>query len=368
MTSFRIFLVLTLLLLVGCATTKGKYGEDLNQPCRGAEDTIGDSNVVVNTNETKLFYSDVPIKTFSGIQSASLSGSELIISPIDRSLHEQYSAPMVATLYEKKYKAHPFKSLFYTIFTGGIFILKAPREFIPYTFGCTEKTLMYLDPDPRQKLKTSKTEWRDPKFRQYTDIHLCSIDSVCPSGLSCRASPTGHNICRPSGWKYTDSYENNAEKINGSVIHKFLISGFNRDYEYKGENNIDLTQAILATNFTGSTNLKITCIDCDLLGPEEQKLYKDTKKTIELTYDFRSIKESLSIKKAIQDKTEKENIRIRAIREKEIAIQEQKDNLNAQKERNGAPINRFKEQCAQLGFKAGTQDFGNCVLELNDAK
>ena len=365
MTSFRIFLVLTLLLLVGCATTKGKYGEDLNQPCRGAEDTIGDSNVVVNTNETKLFYSDVPIKTFSGIQSASLSGSVLTLSTIDRTLHEQYIAPLVATLDETKYKAHPFKSVFYTIFTGGIFILKAPRKFIPYTFGCTEKNLMYLDPDPRQKLKTGKTEWRDTKLRTYNDLfQSCNLDSDCPMGLSCRASPNGHNICRTSGWKYTDSYENNAEKINGSVLHKFLISGFNRDYEYKGENNIDLTQAILATNLTSSTNLKITCLDCDLLGSEEQKLYKSAKKTVELTYDFRPAKESFFIEKALQEKVDKENL----IKEKEIAIKEKEEYLNAQKERNGAPINRFKEQCMQLGFKAGTQDFGNCVLELNDAK
>ena len=28
----------------------------------------------------------------------------------------------------------------------------------------------------------------------------------------------------------------------------------------------------------------------------------------------------------------------------------------------------FKTQCKQLGFKVGTPDFGNCVLELNDAK
>jgi hypothetical protein len=34
------------------------------------------------------------------------------------------------------------------------------------------------------------------------------------------------------------------------------------------------------------------------------------------------------------------------------------------------PINLedFKAQCKKLGFKAGTQDFGNCVLELNDSK
>ena len=28
----------------------------------------------------------------------------------------------------------------------------------------------------------------------------------------------------------------------------------------------------------------------------------------------------------------------------------------------------FKTQCKQLGFKVGTTDFGNCVLELNDSK
>ena len=28
----------------------------------------------------------------------------------------------------------------------------------------------------------------------------------------------------------------------------------------------------------------------------------------------------------------------------------------------------FKAQCKELGFKVGTPDFGNCVLELNDSK
>ena len=34
------------------------------------------------------------------------------------------------------------------------------------------------------------------------------------------------------------------------------------------------------------------------------------------------------------------------------------------------PLNleEFKDQCKQLGFKAGTTDFGNCVLQLNEAK
>ena len=31
-------------------------------------------------------------------------------------------------------------------------------------------------------------------------------------------------------------------------------------------------------------------------------------------------------------------------------------------------LEEFKTQCNNLGFKVGTQDFGNCVLELNDSK
>jgi TPR repeat protein len=29
-------------------------------------------------------------------------------------------------------------------------------------------------------------------------------------------------------------------------------------------------------------------------------------------------------------------------------------------------LEQYKTQCKQLGFKAGTQDFGNCVLQLNE--
>ena len=31
-------------------------------------------------------------------------------------------------------------------------------------------------------------------------------------------------------------------------------------------------------------------------------------------------------------------------------------------------LDKFKAQCKALGFKAGTQDFGNCVLQLNEGK
>ena len=310
---FRIlFLVLLTSSLFGCATT-GKYGEDLGyQPCKGAEREHTSEAEKVDIGKLIYDYEENASKSFSGIQSARLNGAELILTAIQKSQYEQYSAPMVVELNKLEYEAHPIKGFLYAVFSVGIYPVFWPSNFIHYTFGCTEKTISSSKPDLLRKVKTGVTEWK--------------------------ANEESHG-------------------------HTFMVSGFNRDYyEYdpryeSNQANIDLTQAILATNLTGSTNLKITCIDCDLLGPEEQKLYKEAKKTVELTYDFRPVKELL--------------IELLIKAEKEKAIQRElqnKDNLNAQKERNGAPINRFKEQCAQLGFKAGTQDFGNCVLELNDAK
>ena len=321
MTSFRIFLVLTLLLLVGCATT-GKYGEDLGQSCKGADHSQSeDKYTIVKTTQTKTYKESVPQKQFGGIEASRLEKSNLMLGLVNKSLYDEYSIPLVTKIREVHYDSHLIKGFFKTTLALPFFVVFSPlyftvgderdrhlfHEFFEYytwnsVFGCTKKIL--LDPDPdldlNKKVKTGKSEWRD-----------------------------------------------------ATKIHEVLISGFNRDYEYKGENNIDLTQAILTTNLTSTTTLKITCMDCDLLGPAEQKLYKDAKKTVELTYDFRPVKELLI-------KAEKEKAIQRELQEKE--------NKKAEKERNGAPINRFKEQCMQLGFKAGTQDFGNCVLELNDAK
>lgn len=44
------------------------------------------------------------------------------------------------------------------------------------------------------------------------------------------------------------------------------------------------------------------------------------------------------------------------------------DNKEMPKKTTSVNLDEFKAQCTQLGFKAGTQDFGNCVLELNEGK
>ena len=94
-------------------------------------------------------------------------------------------------------------------------------------------------------------------------------------------------------------------------------------------------------------------MDCELQGSEEQNKYKDLKKTVEITADFRAIKENFisaeKFKLIEQNLNDKESLKIR-------------------KQDQGLPLEGFKAQCKELGFKAGTTAFGNCVLELNEAK
>jgi hypothetical protein len=127
---------------------------------------------------------------------------------------------------------------------------------------------------------------------------------------------------------------------------------------------INLSEAILNTDFTKTTTIKITCLDCDLLGEEEQALYKYAKKTVEITADFRAIKADLIV--------EAEKKKVAQVKhDKEVAIQrvvQAKEDLQRKKEAQSVPLNEFKAQCQELGFKLGSKEFGNCVLELNEAK
>lgn len=159
--------------------------------------------------------------------------------------------------------------------------------------------------------------------------------------------------------------------------HKILVSGFDRIYEFVTPNNylqkikeIDLSTPILNTSLPDSTTLKINCVDCNVLAAQEQSMHKNIKSTVETTYDFRTIKESLiksqnaklAQEEAIkleQDKSEKEW-------KERIDLKEKEDlKAKALKEVN---LGEFKTQCKELGFKVGTPDFGNCVLKLNEIK
>ena len=269
---FRSLLITLLtLFLYGCTTTTGgvgKFGEDLDvNKCEHAGKDHDDKYTIVETSYTSSFQGSSPRKHFSGIKNVKIEGSKLRFSLIDKSLYEEYSTPLVTKLDEIHHDAHPIggflRGLSYIAVVLPIQIAFSPLliwdkgyrstfgrgspGLSKFAFGCTEKKLLSKEPDLTQKVKTGKSVWRD--------------------------SPSPHT---------------------------FLISGFDKDYErdvyLHSSQDVDIelsNNGILNTELTKNTTVKITCLDCDLLSPEEQNLYKDVKKAVELTVDFRAIKESL---------------------------------------------------------------------------
>ncbi len=317
------------LLLGGCALTNTKEDPDI---CKHSSETtrkfgrttsIDKEVIKVETSEKSEFYELTPLKVFSGIESANLNKVYLTLKITDSGLFEQYSAPVVNSTIQARYEAHPFTGTFTPV---GIFVwLFNPTTMNAFTFGCTESTFLSSEPDKTRKVKTGKSEWKD---------------------------------------------------IQKS--HRILVSGFDKDYEFvlddKGRekpSEIDLSSAISNTELTKNTTLKITCLDCDLLGSQEQNLYKDRKINVVLTHDFRPIKKSLAESqkashaeeeriKIVQVKRDKEESKLRELQAKE--------DLKAERQKQGVPLDGFKAQCKELGFKVGSTDFGNCVLQLNDTK
>lgn len=282
-------------------------------------------SIIEETSEKKEFYGLTPIKKISGIESANFNNEKLALTLLDKGLFEQYSAPVENVLQKTYYNAHPVRVLFGTVFSGGLIWLIAPTKASHLAFGCTEQFLISTKPNESLKVKTGKSDW---------------------------------------------------QPIQKS--HRILVSGFNKDYEFAVENKgrpnqveIDLSSAILNTELTKNTNLKVACLDCDLLGSEEQNIYKDSKTNISLTHDFRSIKESLAESQKVRH-AEEERIKIeqikRDIEESKLRALQAKEDLKSERQKQGVPLDGFKNQCKELGFKVGSTDFGNCVLQLNEIK
>jgi len=320
MTIFRAsLLVLLTLLLVGCATTDTKndlaYGPKcipLNHSLKSIPTAITTTDIKIATLDKSDFYELTPTRVFNGIKSLNLHDTKLTLSLVDKAYFEQYSAPVINLVRESQYEAHPIRAFFGTIFTAGVIWVIAPKPYSDFASGCTDKSLISSNPDTTKKIKTGKTEWRE------------------------------------------------TEKA-----HKFLVSGFDKNYMFdiymstyerlpaSNQVVINLGAAIINTDLTNSTTIKITCLDCDLLGQEEQALYKDAKKTVEITADFRAIKANLIVETA---------------KKKVEQVRRDKEDLQRRKESQGVPLNEFKAQCQALGFKLGSKEYGNCVLELNDSK
>lgn len=246
-----IYVAVMALSLGGCAVTNTKENPDI---CQQSADTIRrkfnrttgvDKEVInVETSEKIEFYEPTPLKVFSSIESANLNNFNLTLKITDKGLFEQYSAPVVKPTIKAQYEAHPLTGTFTPI---GIFVwLFNPTMMNAFTFGCTETTFLSPEPDKTRKVKTGKSEWK---------------------------------------------------AIQKS--HRISVSGFDKDYEfdvdaYTSPKAIDLSSAISNTELTKNTTLRVTCLDCDLLGPQEQNLFKDSKTNIILTHDFRPIKETMA--------------------------------------------------------------------------
>jgi hypothetical protein len=339
MTSNRILILAAFTLsLYGCASKEilGTTREvDVAGTCRHLNNEQGNiQNIKESTSKIEEFYEKTASKLFSGIRTASITNSKLVISIVDKSFFEQYSSPLIDTIELKTYYGHPVNAIVATGLYAGIPWL-ITDHFSDLALGCTERKVISTEYDLTKKTKTGKSYWKDDH--------------------------------RP---------------------HKLLISGFDKEYNYSifDGQSIDIKQYILNTDISKKTMVKITCLDCDLLGEEEQSLFKEFKKSVEITADFREIKASLNsqekAKKSEQaqlikaeeiERLKEENIykleQAKRAKEAEVdRINKEKEDLKLRKESLGVPLEEFKEQCKQLGFKEKSTDFGDCVLQLNNSK
>jgi hypothetical protein len=282
------------------------------------------SSVKVETAKKTEFYEAKPSKIFSGITSVDLSGSSLNVTFFHQGLFEQYTAPVLDVMIERRSKSNSFgyaplpAPLLAWVFT--------PEKMQNFTKGCTERRFLRTEPDETKKVKTGKSEWMDVSRRS----------------------------------------------------HKILISGFDKDYEFSVNADtstkvIDLSSAILNTPLSKNTTLKVTCLDCDLLGTEEKNLYPNVKTDVALTHDFRATKLALSESQKIQESETKKAKFEQEKRNQEIAKKAQIQKTSSvlspvisinSDESSISHLEEIKEKCKDLGFKPQSEKFGKCVLEL----
>jgi hypothetical protein len=304
MNLFRGLIVLIFsVLIIGCASNG-------NSLCPAYDSKLISTNLKkIDTSKSTERYIFKPDSEISGIKAVNLSGYHLSVSLVNKGFYEEYSIPLVDEIRQENYEGHPSRVMLGTFMTGGIIWLdpKAPN----LAFGCTKETLMGSYPDISKQNKTGKSKWSDLKKN-----------------------------------------------------HAILVSGFGKNYEFWQEDeDIDLSSAILNSDIDKSTNIEITCLDCEL-GNQEQSIANDLKKKVLISADFRELKASL----VAQYKANKIE---QAKRDKEAEVQrgiQEKEDLKLRKESLGVPLEEFKEQCKQIGFKEKSPDFGDCVLQLNNSK
>jgi|GEM_PF-1928315 len=312
----------------GCVVnTKDQYTEScehFSKDNQWGKNTREDINILKEATSKKSdFYDLKPTKTFSGIQSAQLNGSTLTLKMVNNGLFEQFSAPIIDVIREVQYEAHPLTGTFTPV--GSIVWLFNQKLMNDYTFGCTERRFLRSEPDETKKVQTGKSEWKDIQ-----------------------------------------------------KDHKILITGFDKDYEFRvnADNStkvIDLNTAILNTPLSKNITFKVTCLDCDLSDIDEKTLYPNVKNEVVLTHDFRATKLALSESKRIREEETQKAKFEQEKRDREIAKQAQiqktssvlspANSINSD-ESSISHLEEIKAKCKDLGFKPQSDKFGKCVLEL----
>ena len=267
MNLFRGFFVLILsVLIIGCASN----GDSL---CPAYDSKLISTTLKkIDTLKSTERYILKPNSVISGIKSVNLTGYHLSVSLVNKEFYEEYSIPFIDEIRQENYEGHPFRVMLGTLMTGGIIWLDPKASNL--AFGCTAEHWVGSYPDISKKQnKTGKSQWSDLKKN-----------------------------------------------------HAILVSGFEKNYEFwqEGE-DIDLSSAILNSDIDKSTNIEITCVDCELGSQEEQSIFKDLKKSVRISADFREIKSLL----VAQDKANKIN-QAKRVKEAEIErINQEKEKLKA---------------------------------------
>jgi hypothetical protein len=270
-----------------------------------------DSNheyVLINSDKNKFssYYNDAPVSEYSGFTDVKIEDGKVKFKLISYGLFEEYKAPYVQKKLITHYGPHKYKTIFVlgSILTGGLNFLANPKIWSENLSGWDEEFDESPTLDKSNGEKTGNKEWR-------------KIDST-------------KNIIIDWG-----------DDKNRSTIYVYK-DGLDFDY--------DLSKLVLNSDKKKIFKINVICENCnnDNILPQLEKLYAH----MDVEKDLSSLKNQLLIKQKLEyeEKAKKEK--------------EAQQLAKIQKEQND-PLTPAKKQCQELGFKDGTEKFGNCVLQLS---
>jgi hypothetical protein len=232
--------------------------ENERPTCQNNSHFKGDTPIITSevedTSNEKEFYDVTPLKTLSGIKSVYLSGSTLTLTLVDKGYFEQFRSPVLQTVQETHYNAEPGSAIFVSLILATLPLIFDPKDTINWMVGCSDYEIVSKKLDLSRKETTDKFEWKDIQKK-----------------------------------------------------HTILIAGFDKDYRFyvdnEGNNNtidIDLTSAIKSAALTGTSYLKINCVDCSLPNENEKVIVSGLKSDMDLNKDFRPIKDQLILEEKLR--------------------------------------------------------------------